>query len=318
MALNLQLSKKDLNRVSIKKHACSAAYRLARGLILTGLAFLILYPLFVKISASLMSTSDTYNASVVFLPKAPTLSNFITAWEAVDYPLTFLKTLALSLSVGVLQVISCTLVAYGLAKFSFYGRRLILGLVIFTLVIPTQTILTPLYIRFRFFNVAQLIQVGGELSGVSMINTILPILLLSLTATAFKNGLYIFILVQHFRNSPKVLEEAALIDGCSRFSTFTRIAVPGAIPMLVTVFLFSFVWQWTDFYYSSVLMPEMDFLATKLLDVKFSWIAGIEGDLSASVSYAPRLLLLILPLAILYCFTQRFFVESVERSGIVG
>ena len=116
----------------------------------------------------------------------------------------------------------------------------------------------------------------------------------------------------------KVLEEAALIDGCSRFSTFTRIAVPGAIPMLVTGFLFSFVWQWTDFYYSSVLMPEMDFLATKLLDVKFSWIAGIEGDLSASVSYAPRLLLLILPLVILYCFTQRFFVESVERSGIVG
>lgn len=287
-------------------------------MILAGLAFLILYPIFVKASTSLMSNSDIYNPSVVFLPKNPTLENFTTVWDAVDYPITFAKTFALSLAVGILQVVSCTFVAYGLAKFAFYGRRIIMGLVIFTLVIPTQTILTPLYIRFRFFDITQLIQVGGELSGISLINSVLPILLLSVTATAFKNGLYIFILLQHFRNSPKVLEEAALIDGCSRFSTFTRIAVPGAVPMLVTVFLFSFVWQWTDYYYTSVFMPEMDLLATRLLDVKFSWIAGIEGDFSASVSYAPRVLLLIIPLLIMYLFTQRFFVESVERSGIVG
>lgn len=304
--------------MSMKKHTYGFFYRAARGVILIGLAFMILYPIFVKITSSLMSNSDIYNPSVVFLPKNPTLANFITVWDAVDYPQTFLKTFSLSLAVGILQMVSCTLVAYGLAKFTFYGRRIIMGLVIFTLVIPTQTILTPLYIRFRFFDVTQLIQVSGELSGISFINTVIPILLLSATATAFKNGLYIFILIQHFRNSPKVLEEAALIDGCNRFTTFTRIAVPGAVTMLVTVFLFSFVWQWTDYYYTSVLMPEMDFLATKLLDVKFSWIAGIKGDLSASVSYAPRVLLLIFPLIIIYLFTQHFFVESIESSGIVG
>ena len=316
--MNLRLAEKSISAARIKKQAYGVCFRIIRGILLAGLVFLILYPIFVKAAASLMSNSDIYNPSVVFLPKNPTFENFITVWNAVEYPIAFAKTFALSFTVGILQVISCTLVAYGLAKFRFYGRRIIMGLVIFTLVIPTQTILTPLYIRFRFFDITQLLQIGGELSGISLINTVLPITLLSATATAFKNGLYIFILLQHFKNSPKVLEEAAFIDGCGRFATFTRIAVPGAVPMLVTIFLFAFVWQWTDYYYTSIFIPEMDFLTSRLLDIEFSWIAGISGDYAISVSYAPRVLLLIFPLVIVYLFTQRFFVESVERSGIVG
>ena len=302
----------------LKKNFAKYGFSVIRGIFLIGLAFLIVYPLFVKLTTSLMSNSDIYNPAVTFIPKNPTFTNFKIVWKGANYPVAFGKTFALAIVTSLLQMLSCTLVAYGLAKFKFIGKKLISVLVIVTLVIPTQTILTPLYIRFRFFNPMQLIQVGGELSGISMINTALPIVLLSITATAFKNGLYIFILMQHFRNSPKVLEEAALIDGCGIFGTFARIAVPGAFPMLVTIFLFSFVWQWNDDYYTSVLMPDFGVLASKLIKVNFSWIGGISSDYSFSVSYAPRVFLLILPLVILYLFTQRFFVESVERSGIVG
>ena len=114
------------------------------------------------------------------------------------------------------------------------------------------------------------------------------------------------------------LEEAANIDGCGTFKTFYRIMLPGAVPMLITVFLFSFVWQWNDFYYSSVLTPEIKVLSMQLLGIKFSSISASTGDLAYAVLNSPKLILLILPLIILYIFTQRFFTESIERSGIVG
>lgn len=317
MKNNIFLSFTNKNALLSKKSS-KVIYALLRYLIIIGLSFLILYPIFVKCMVSLMPNEDLFNTSVIFLPKNPTLTNFKIVWNAVNYPIVFLKTLFICIIVSALQVASSTLVAYGLAKFKFYGQKIIVALVIFMMVIPAQVILTPLYIRFRFFDITQLIQVGGEMSGISLIDTPLPFILLSATATSFKNGLYIFMLIQHFKNSPKVLDEAALIDGCTKFSTFIRIALPGSVPMLMSVFLFSFVWQWNDYYYTSVLAPNMGLMSTKLLNVQFSWIAGIGSDYSFSVSYAPRLLLLISPLIVLYLFTQRFFVESIERSGIVG
>jgi multiple sugar transport system permease protein len=210
------------------------------------------------------------------------------------------------------------LTSYGLARFKFKGCSIVLIGVILTLIVPLQVILTPLYIRFRFFNPLQFVQIGGSLSGVSLINTLVPNILLSATAMGLKNGLFILMLMQFFKNQPKVLEEAAYVDGCSRLRTFVSIMIPGAVPMLVTVFLFSFVWQWNDYYYSSIFMPESGLLARKLLNMDFSLEGGLSSQLSSAVSYAPKLILLIAPLIIIYIFTQRFFVESIERSGIVG
>ena len=314
----MKIKSELLNKRSLNVSMGNIAFVIVRAVILIGLSFIIVYPIFVKLTTSLMSNSDLYNPSVVFLPNEPTLSNFRIVWNAVDYPKTFLFTITLCIITSVLQMVSCTLVAYGLARFKFFGKKLIMALVIVMLVVPVQMILTPLYIRFRFFDITQLIQVGGTLSGISFIDTPIPFILLSVTATGFKNGLYIFILLQHFRNSPKVLEEAAYIDGCTKFTTFTKIALPGAVAMLATIFLFAFVWQWNDYYYTSVFCPQLGLMSSELLNVDFSWIGGISSDYSFSASYAPRVLLLILPLIILYLFTQRFFVESVERSGIVG
>ncbi|MBR4073281.1 MAG: carbohydrate ABC transporter permease [Clostridia bacterium] len=305
-------------KLRLKKNILSFLLSLFRVLLLIELSFVILYPLVVKSGVSLMSVSDLIDQTIVLLPKNPTLSNYRIVWEAVDYLPTFTYTIGITVLVSLLQLISTTLVAYGLARFSFKGSKLLYVCVIFTLVVPVQAILTPLYIRFRFFNPMQFVQIGGELSGVSLINTVVPIILLSATATAFKNGLFILMLLQYFKNQPKVLEEAAYVDGCGRFKTFIRIMVPGAVPMLVTIFLFAFVWQWTDYYYSAIFMPEGGLLARKLLSIDFSLSGGLSSQLSEAVSYAPKLMLLIIPLIILYLFTQRFFVESIERSGIVG
>lgn len=289
-----------------------------RTLILVGIAFMILYPVLVKISTALKSSEDMYDPTVIFLPKHPTLNNFKLVIAGVDYPLAVLRTAVITAMLSFLQIIPCTLVSYGLARFKFPGRNIVFTAVILTLVVPPQTILLPLYLRFRFFNPLQLFAFGGELTGLSLTGTLWPFVLLSITAMAFKNGLYIYLLRQHFINMPKVLEEAAYIDGCGRFGTFWRIMLKGALPMIMTVFLFSFVWQWNDYYYTAVLAPELPVLANQMMNLDFSSLGTVLSNLYSSTVSAPKFLLHIAPLVVLYIFTQRFFTESIEKSGIVG
>jgi multiple sugar transport system permease protein len=193
--------------------------------------------------------------------------------------------------------------------------------VIFTLIVPPQTILMPLYLQFKFFGPSTFFSMGFHLKGIDLIGTAVPMILLSATAVGFKNGLYIFMLRQYFKNLPKELEEAAYIDGCGRFRTFITIMTPGALSMLVTVFLFSFVWQWNDYYYSMILMPGSKIFTTVFARVG-DVIAFSDGSMVTNMQNmlydSAAMILHILPLLIIYAFTQRFFVQSIERSGIVG
>ena len=141
---------------------------------------------------------------------------------------------------------------------------------------------------------------------------------MALFAVGFKNGLYIFLLRQHFRNMPAVLEEASYIDGSGMFRTFTQIMLPGAVPLLVTVFLFSFVWMWNDYYYTTILAPGLPTLNMKLLGMSVGDIGLILGEMGTSVLQSPRFILLITPLVVLYLLLQKSFTESIVKSGIVG
>lgn len=289
-----------------------------RAILVIGIAFMILYPLFVKFSTSIKSDADMHDPTVFFIPKHPTLGNFQTVMDSVSYFPTLLCTIGFVGGISLLQLASCTLVSYGFARFQFPGRGLLFALVIFTLVIPPQVILLPLYLKFRFFNVMEILKFGGTLTGIPLTDTPWPFVLLSSTAVAFKNGLYIFMLRQHFRSVPASLEEAAYIDGCGVFKTFYRIILPGAVPMLVTVFLFAFVWQWNDYYYTQMLAPGLQTLNVKLAGMTLSGLDTGTASMVQSMTQAPKFLLLIAPLVVLYLFTQRFFTESVEKSGLVG
>ena len=116
---------------------------------------------------------------------------------------------------------------------------------------------------------------------------------------------------------PLVLEEAAYIDGCGPFRTFIRIMVPGSMPMIITVFLFSFVWQWNDAYYVQTLAPNLPTLSNKMFGMVFNNI-GTGSDILNQFLESPKFFLLVLPLIILYIFAQRFFTQSIVKSGIVG
>lgn len=309
--------KKHIEQKTLRRKGYTYIWKLMRFVLLVGLSFMILYPVFVKFSASLKSTTDMMDSTVVFIPKNPTLQNYKIVLNSVNYALTLLMTVLFCLVQSLLQLASCSLVAYGIARFKFKGHKLLFGMAVLTLIIPPQIILLPLYIRFHFFGITNIFQFSGIFSGVDLINTYWPFLLLSGTALGFKNGLYIYLLRQHFKNMPMALEEAAYIDGCGPFRTFIRIMLPGSVPMLVTVFLFSFVWQWNDTVYSGIFFPEIPTLANKLYGMVFTTM-GAGTTLISAVLESPKFFLLITPIVILYLFTQKLFVQSISRSGIVG
>ena len=172
-----------------------------------------------------------------------------------------------------------------------------------TLMIPAQTIQLPLYIRFANF-------LGMD---ISLTNTIWPLTIMSATGLGLKNGLYIYLMRQFFRGLPKELENSAYIDGAGFFRTFFSIMLPNAANMMITVFLFAFTWQWTDTTYNSMLMPDMDLLANKASMVASS----IEDEAQIAAINDTACLLIIFPLLIVFLFAQRYFIQSIERSGLV-
>lgn len=280
-------------------------WSIVRAVILLGLCFLILYPFFIKIVNGFKSLNDFLDPTVKYLPKEPTWDNWITAFKKMDYVHSLLRTLSVSLICGVLQTLISALVGYGFARFRFRGSRILFASVILVLLVPPQTILIPLYETFR--------QVLGN-SNWSLINTMWPITILSLTGMGLRNGLYIFMFRQSFKNMPHELEEAAYIDGCGPFKTFFSVMLPSARSIIVTVSLFAFSWAWTDTFYNDLFFGERTVLASAVGLLSKTFEESIMDSMLQNVGAV----LAILPLAILYLFAQKAFVQSVERSGIVG
>jgi multiple sugar transport system permease protein len=306
-------------KIMSKRKIMNFSWSFVRIVLLIGLAFIIVFPLIVKFSQSIKSVSDNLDSNVIFIPKNPTLKNYVIIMNSINYPVAFIYTVVFNTITSILQVFSCSLVAYGFARYKFPFKKFAFSMVILTMLIPPQSIMFPIWLRFKYFGFTNLFYFGKNLTGiVDMTDTVLPFLILSLTAIAFKNGLYIYLLRQYFTNIPKVLEEAAYIDGCGQIKTFFRIMLPSAIPMLVTVFLFSFVWQWNDRYYTGTLYPEIPTVANKLFNMKFEALQSMGDYLMQNLLSNAKLLLLIIPLLVLYIFTQNFFKESIARSGIVG
>lgn len=286
-------------------------------LLLTCLAYVIVYPVFGRVLYSFMTEADLNDDTVHLFTKHFTLDNYRQAIQYMDYGTALLKSLLNLALYSLLQVASVTLTAYGLARFRFPGRGLLFLIALLTLIIPPFILSTPLYFQFRGITLFGLFPSG-------LLNTRLPLALMCATGLGLKSGLLMFILRQYFAGFPKELEEAASIDGAGALRTFWKVAIPSARTMLVTVFLFSLVWQWTDSFYLSIFEPTEDYLQTvitKVYDmVKASTATGTGAVdvIGQSLINNAALLLFIAPLLLVFLFGQRYFIESVERSGIVG
>ena len=331
-----------------------------RLVFLIGISYVVLFPFITKIAGSFMSSQDFVDVTVRLIPKNFTLDIYRAIFTELGYWNAFINTMFLAGSTALIQVFICCMIGYGFAKFKFKGLGIIFILVMVTMIVPHQTLQLSMFMHFRYFDLFGILRLlGGDgikvgvdeageavkiltglnlaphhisdsgalvydglwsNTGLNLTNTYWPMLLLSLTGLGFKNGLYIFLLRQFYRSIPDELEESAYLDGSGTFHTFLTVILPLSIPMMITVFLFSFSWQWTDEFYTGLFFTSSK---TKLITDIVSIPESLKIEYAGTQLYYTAIrnacgITIIMPLVVLYAFLQNFIVEGIEHSGLTA
>ena len=292
---------------------------LLRAAILIGVGYVILSPVIGIIVNSISSNKDAYNPMVFVLPQFPTLERYALVIERMNYFPTMFRDLLYTLTLTALQLLVCSMVGYGFARFDFPLKKLLFGCVVVMIVIPAHTIMLPLYMTFKSFDPFGIVSAIKGTPGI--MGTVVPMYIMTLLGCGVRSGLYIYIFNQFFRGLPKEIEEAALVDGCGVWYTYFRIMLINAMPAVITVAVFSSVWQFNDTFYAKLFLISEDVVISKKISSLQAVIANVDKVLDTTIQELyldAGIVLIILPILIIYLVLQKYFIEGVERSGIVG
>lgn len=326
----LSFKERMLQKVKASNTWIKLVVNFFRFVLMLGVSFVILQPFITKIAGSFMTIDDVIDATVAIIPKNFTLD--IYKYLAVEngYFEALLNTTLLSLFCAILQTLVACLIGYGLAKFKFKGNKLIMGLVILTMVIPHSAMKASLirhfanfdFLKILVFDYRGILDIVTSGQQLDLLDTFWPLLILSVFGLAFKNGLYIYMMRQFFKGVPDELEESAYVDGSGTFRTFFQIILPLSVPMMITIFLFAFSWQWTDNFYTTIFFPSDE--AMKLMpDVYATTPDALNFGSDYQYLYDDVVrntaaIMIIAPLVVVYLFCQKYLVQGIERSGLVG
>lgn len=312
-----------MNKRILATKIAGLLWKVLRFVILLGLSYVILYPVIYMLSMALRDANQTMDPSIIWVPKYLVADNFVQAFEGMKVFKTMGTTIILALVSSLLQLVSCSLVGYGFARFKFKGSGILFTLCLLTLIVPAQCITVPLTFLYKNFSVpivAPLLETfaGITLPGVNLVDSWLIFWLPAMFSVGIRGGLYVYIFRQFFRGIPYEIEEAALVDGAGYFKTFYSVMMPNASGSYLTVFLFSFVWYWNDTLNTNMFIRTKNTFAKAL----GSYVSQSGGGAFNAYDGSPRrnaaCIIFILPLLIMYMFLQKYFVQSVERTGIVG
>ncbi|MCK9546991.1 MAG: carbohydrate ABC transporter permease [Sphaerochaeta sp.] len=229
-----------------------------------------------------------------FYPEHATLQNFLRLFQTVNVPRVFLLTMFVSLSVTALSLILNSLAGYAFARIPFPLRSLLFALLLATLAVPVEILIIPLY---------------PQIHTMGLMNT-LTSLIIPFCANAFG----IFFMRQFFLGIPRELEEAAMIDGCTRLRTFVSIMIPLAKAVLITLALNIFLQQWDSFLVPVTLISSE---SKMLLQVAINYIYSGLYFQNYGVLYA-GMVIATLPIIIIFLFLQRYYVAGITSTGIKG
>lgn len=311
-----------INEVKVKR----AFFMGLKYIVLVLLAYQLLYPVLYMISASIKDPLDSYDPSVIWIPKNFSATGFIDAFKSMKYMEALKGSLEISLGCAVLDVMSCALAGYGFARFKFPLKNFLFACVILTLMVPMQTIILPYYMNMRYFDPLGLISAFNaafdKTITINLVGKNVAFYLPSLFGAGIRSGLYIYIFRQFFEGMDKALEESAHIDGCGPLRTFLKIMLPNARNAIITVFLFSFVWHFNDYYLTKQLLgTNRRTLIVALSSLRVDLAALIGGQTAFDpIRIQTRIqagcLLAIVPMVLLYMFAQRKLADSIEHIGI--
>lgn len=320
----MKLFNKEISSLKAKNAVLSVVVAIVRWVFLITVGYIIIYPLLYMIVSSFREMSEFNDPTVVWISKTYTLENFQLAWKVLKYPLGFLNTFKTEIIAGLIEVVSCSVYAYGLARFDFKGKKFLMFVLIITILIPTQMIMIPLMLNMRYFDCLGILKLIGNIIGTdirpNLLNSVWAFYLPSLLGVGLKAGLFIFIYVQFYKGMPKELEEAASIDGAGPIKTFLSIVVPSSGVAFLTVTIFSIIWHWNDYYLAGMYFTNSEMLSVNLSKIYSVLDAYGVGAYNAE-STGPVMaacLLVILPVLIMYMILQKQFIKSIDRVGIVG
>jgi multiple sugar transport system permease protein len=290
--------------------------KFVKYLLLISIGFVYLYPLLHMFVTSLKSLDDLLDASIKWIPSGLYLDNYKDALMVMDFKTNVFYSFYIPLMPTLLQVVICSTVGYGFARYDFRFKKIMMALMIFTFIIPPQIIMMPTYVLY---------------TDLKLLGSMLAFTLPALLGQGFKSAIFILIFYQFYKQIPKSLLEAAQIDGAGHWKSYFRIAIPSAIPAVIVVFLFSFIWYYNETYLVGMYLNNAGLkggtnLTTLLIQLQnfdtnynaiYPTTESSVNRLNEAIKMAGTMVS-IAPLLLIYGLLQRHFVESVDRTGITG
>jgi ABC-type glycerol-3-phosphate transport system permease component len=266
-------------------------------LVLTVVALTMVVPFVWMVTTSLHHSGTVFAYPPEILPTEFDFTSYIKLFTLVPFARYFLNTIFVTTSIVCGQLFICALAAYGFSRLKFMGRDIVFVLYLATMMIPGQIILIPSYlIIFKL----------------GWVNTYQGLIIPSLSSV-----FGIFLLRQAFLGIPKDYQDAARIDGATEFRIFLQVFLPQTVPSLATLGVFAFMGSWTDLLWPVLIARDqgMRTLEVGLAYFNASTSAFSQPNWPLVMSAA---VVVMLPLLVIYFFTQRFFVEGISMTGVKG
>ena len=277
------------------------------------MSFAFLYPFIYLLLKSLQSPDDVLNPTVGLIPTSLYFDNFVKAFKTLGFFKALGQSAYLAIIPTILQVVSTSFVGYGLAKFKFKGKKIVFGFIIASFIIPPQILMIPTYVTYSRLN---------------LLGSVLTFALPAMFAQGLKNAIFILLFYEFFIMLPKELDEAAMLDGASRFKIFYKVAIPLSVTIFIVAFIFSFVWYWNETYLTSLYIRDASTLPMQLSRFAESYKsvyqsassggAGGYTDKLNDAIYMAGTLISILPLLLMYFVLQKWFVKGIDKTGLGG
>lgn len=285
-------------------------------ILLLTIGFVYLYPIFYMVATSFKSLSDLLDTSIQWLPSELYLNNYRQAISVLDLKESLLGSIVISFVPSIFQVIVTSIVGYGFARFDFKFKKLLMFLMVFSFIVPPQVLMMPTYVLYN---------------DLGLLGSLYAFIIPAALGQGIKSTIFILIFYQFFRQTPQSLYEAAEVDGASEWTNFWRIGLPMAVPAIIIVFIFSLVWYWNETYLVNlyiagttsnagrnwVTLPIALQRFTTTYEAMYPVTEGGTMKINEGITLAGTMITLI-PLLITYAILQKYFTESVDKSGITG
>lgn len=252
------------------------------------------FPIYWMLVSSLREPAALF-AAPRLMPGPFSLESYTTLLELTDYPQQFVNSVIVAVSVVAITLVTSVMIAYAITRFRVPGRALIIGTMLYAYMFPPMLLAIPLY---------------GIFTALGIADSLLALVIAHCTLTL---PLGVWLLWGFFRSLPMDLEEAAMVDGCTRLGSFLRIVLPLSAPGIVTVAVFAFLLSWTDYAYALVMVSSD---AQKTLPVGIASMIGAFdmrwGEVMAGAS------LIVAPLFVMFTFLSRYFIQGLSAGAMKG